>query len=331
MKKENRVYGLLAVGAYMANFNADLSGYPKTTADNHIFGSDKALKYPMKRMWELQGEPVLNIKSMKTAILSVKEEGKKEAEKGEKGKKGKKEVEKIQPRDLAERYEYLFGEGSLKEDTPSKEVLGKLFSAIDVMNFGATFAEKNHNISITGAVQINQGRNLFEDTHVLTQEILSPFRNSNEKSEEKLASSMGTKIVTDEAHYVYSFSVNPDNYKEFIELADGFEGYTSEAYEKFKFAARVATTAFNTNSKSGCENELALFIELKEGSQLFLANLDRYVTVRKQGDFVHYDLNKLAEVLKPHENEIKSIELYHNAAYVKVEYGSLPCEVQSIF
>ncbi|AGL00109.1 type I CRISPR-associated protein Cas7 [Desulfoscipio gibsoniae] len=310
MKKENRVYGILAVGAYMANFNADLSGYPKTTTDNHIFGSDKALKYPMKRMWQMQGEPVLYIKSMKSMQTD-------------------KEGEKIQPRDLNERYTYLFG--NLDEKTSSKEVLSRLFSAIDVMNFGATFAEKKQNISITGAVQINQGRNLFEDTHVLTQEILSPFRNSNEKSEEKLASSMGTKIVTDEAHYVYSFSVNPANYNVFIELADGFEGYTSEAYEKFKWAARVATTAFNTNSKSGCENELALFIELKEDSQLFLANLDRYVTVRKKGDHILYDLSKLAKVLEPRQGEIQSVELYCNLDTVEVDYGSLPCSVQSIY
>ncbi len=310
MKKENRVYGILAVGAYMANFNADLSGYPKTTTDNHIFGSDKALKYPMKRMWEMQGEPVLYIKSMQSM-------------------KDKKEGEKIQPRDLNQRYTYLFGD--LDEKTSSKEVLGKLFSAIDVMNFGATFAEKKQNISITGAVQINQGRNLFEDTHVLTQEILSPFRNSNEKSEEKLASSMGTKIVTDEAHYVYSFSVNPANYNDFIGLADGFNGYTGEAYEKFKWAARVATTAFNTNSKSGCENELALFIEMKEGSQLFLANLDRYVTVRRQGDHILYDLSKLAKVLESRREEIQSVELYCNLAGVEVDCGALPCSVQSIY
>ncbi|ACV63757.1 conserved hypothetical protein [Desulfofarcimen acetoxidans DSM 771] len=310
MQKTNRVYGILAVGAYMANFNADLSGYPKTTTDSHIFGSDKALKYPMKRMWLMQGDPILYIKSMQS--MKNKEEG-----------------EKIQPRDLNERYTELFG--NLDEKTSSKEVLGKLFSAIDVMNFGATFAEKKQNISITGAVQINQGRNLFEDTHVLTQEILSPFRNSNEKSEGKLASTMGTKIVTDEAHYVYSFSVNPANYNDFIGLADGFEGYTVEAYEKFKWAARVATTAFNTNSKSGCENELALFIEMKEDSQLYLANLDRYVTVRKKEDRILFDLSKLANFLAPRQEEIQFVELYCNPVTVDVEYGSLNCSVYSIY
>jgi len=310
MIKKNRVYGLLGIGVYMANFNADLSGYPKTTASNQIFGSDKALKYPMKRMWEMQGEKVLYIKSMQ--IIKDKNEG-----------------EKLQPRDLNERYTFLFG--PLDEKTSSKEVLGNLFSAIDVMNFGATFAEKKQNISITGAVQINQGLNLYKPATPFAQEILSPFRNSNEKSKEKLASTMGTKIVTDEAHYVYSFSVNPANYDEFIGLADGFEGYTKEAYEKFKQAAKVATTAFNTNSKSGCENELALFIELKEKSQLFLANLDRYVTVEKQNDRIVYDLSKLAELLEPHMNEIEYVELYCNPFTVEVKYGFLPCTVKSIF
>jgi len=307
MIKTNRVYGILAIGAYMANFNADLSGYPKTTTNNEIFGSDKALKYPMKRMWQLNGDPVLYIKSMKSAEDS----------------------EKIQPRDLNERFTYLFG--GLDEKTSSKEVLGKLFSAVDVMNFGATFAEKKQNISITGAVQINQGFNRYRDTSVFSQEILSPFRNSNEKSEDKLASSMGSKIVADEAHYVYSFSVNPANYMDFIGIADNFEGYTVEAFEKFKWAARVATTAFNTNSKSGCENELALFIELKENSRLFLANLDRYVTVQKNGNGVMYDLSRLAEILAPHHEEIQLVELYINTVTVEVEYGSLPCRVQSIY
>lgn len=308
MKKTNRVYGIIAIGAYMSNFNADLSGYPKTTTNNDIFGSDKALKYPMKRMWMLQGDPVLYIKSMKSGEGS----------------------EKMQPRDLNERYTHLFG--ALDEKTSSAEVLGKLFSAIDVMNFGATFAEKKQNISITGAVQINQGFNrFFQNTNVLSQDILSPFRNSNPKSEEKLASSMGTKIVTDEAHYVYSFSVNPANYEDFIELADGFEGYTVEAYEKFKWAARVSSTAFNTNSKSGCENELSLFIELKEDSKLFLANLDRYVKVQKKDDHILYDLTKLAETLASHQDEIQSVELYRNPAAVEVNYASLPCAVKSIY
>ena len=47
-----RVYGVLGISSIMANWNADFSGYPKTTSDGMVFGSDKALKYPMKKMWD---------------------------------------------------------------------------------------------------------------------------------------------------------------------------------------------------------------------------------------------------------------------------------------
>ena len=47
---EKRVYGVLGISSIMANWNADFSGYPKTTSDGNVFGSDKALKYPMKKM-----------------------------------------------------------------------------------------------------------------------------------------------------------------------------------------------------------------------------------------------------------------------------------------
>ena len=49
---DKRVYGVLGISAIMANWNADFSGYPKTITSGEIFGSDKALKYPMKKMWD---------------------------------------------------------------------------------------------------------------------------------------------------------------------------------------------------------------------------------------------------------------------------------------
>ena len=52
---EKRVYGVLGISSIMANWNADFSGYPKTTSDGNVFGSDKALKYPMKKMWDNEG------------------------------------------------------------------------------------------------------------------------------------------------------------------------------------------------------------------------------------------------------------------------------------
>lgn len=153
----NRVYGVIGIKSRMANWNADFTGRPKTTSDGSIFGSDKAFKYPIKKMWESEDKnnKVLYIKSYK---------------KDEKGN--------IQARTLAERFEQLFGpiKGKSKQ-----EIVKDLFSAIDVKNFGATFAEGSNNISITGAVQIGQGLNKYEESSVEIQDILSPFVDATKK------------------------------------------------------------------------------------------------------------------------------------------------------
>src|SRR5699024_2559263 len=114
------------------------------------------LLYPMKKMWENQGKKVLYIKSMKLS-----------------DKKG--EVTLI-PKTLKERYEQIYGVQDLKKCKDSKEILKNLFSAIDVKNFGATFAEEGSNISITGAVQFVQGLNKYKDNTTEEQSILTPFR-----------------------------------------------------------------------------------------------------------------------------------------------------------
>ena len=104
---DKRVYGVLGISAIMANWNADFSGYPKTITSGEIFGSDKALKYPMKKMWDDQGDKVLYIKSLRF----------------EKGKKG---TTSLIPRSLKERYEQLFQVEDLKKNTDVKEVLEQL-------------------------------------------------------------------------------------------------------------------------------------------------------------------------------------------------------------
>jgi CRISPR-associated protein Csh2 len=80
----NRIYGIIGIKAKMANWNADFTGRPKSTSNGDIFGSDKALKYPMKKMWEAEGKKVLFIKSWKPEIC-------------EKDKK-------INPKNIIERY-----------------------------------------------------------------------------------------------------------------------------------------------------------------------------------------------------------------------------------
>jgi CRISPR-associated protein Csh2 len=275
----NRVYGVIGIKAKMANWNADFTGRPKSTSNGDIFGSDKALKYPMKKMWENEGKKVLFIKSWKE------------------------EKDSIVPRKLADRYTLLFGD--IDKKTSTKEVMNNLFKATDVKNFGATFAEEGQNISITGAVQFGQGFNKYDDTNIEIQDILSPFADSTK--EDAKQSTLGTKITVDEAHYFYGFSINPKNYDEYKTLLGSeFQGYTQADYEEFKKVALVSATAYSTNSKFGCENEFALFVECKD-HEYYLPDLSDYVKFDSQNRSI--DLSEVEELIK---GQFSNTEVYYN-------------------
>lgn len=282
-----RVYGVLGISSIMSNWNADFSGYPKTTSEGETFGSDKALKYPMKKMWDNEGKKVLYIKSMK---LSTEKKG----------------VVSLQPRTLKERYEMIFKVDNLKDCKDIKEVLANLMTAVDVKNFGATFAEEGNNISITGAVQIGQGFNKYDDTNAEEQQILSPFKDSTE--EDAKNTTIGTKIVSNEAHYFYPFVINPLAYKELEELGVT-DGYTEEDYQNFRRTALVSTTSFATNSKVGCENEFALFVETEE--DVYLPNLSEYIRFEK-GEEKNRIILECKELLEELGDVIKKVEVYYN-------------------
>ena len=286
----NRVYGVIGIKSRMSNWNADFTGRPKSTSDGSVFGSDKAFKYPIKKMWEVEREKILYVKSYKN----------------EKGN--------FRARTLSERFEQLF-KTEVKNIKDKKELVKYLFSATDVKNFGATFAEGSNNISITGAVQIGQGLNKYEDTTVEIQDILSPFVDSTKKDTAQ-NTSIGKKIVSNESHYFYPFSVNPENYDIYTKEIEDLEGYTREDYEKFKKGCLIAATAYNTNSKSGCENEFAIFVECKENSKLYLANLDQYIKFEKNDEGKDIiDISELEEILNEEKTkqEIEKVEIYYNS------------------
>ena len=322
---DKRVYGVIGISSKMANWNADFTGYPKTTSNGEVFGSDKALKYPMKKMWDENGEKVLYIKSM--TLISKND------------KKTKSTEVSLVPRTLKERYELLFNVTDLKMVKDQTEVYKNLFNAIDVKNFGATFAEEGNNISITGAVQIGQGLNKYEETQADEQQILSPFRDSkdlekkqknkkdDEDVEEAKNSTLGTKIVSTEAHYFYPFSINPLAYKDYVAL--GFtNGYTEEDYNKFKEAALVSATSYATNAKLGCENEFALFVETEK--DLYLPNLSEYIEFIKseEKNTIKISASSLINSLK---DRIHSVEMYYNPYTTIIESDIEGAKIYNIF
>ena len=292
-----RAYGIIGVRAIMSNWNADFTGRPKTTSEGQIFGSDKALKYPIKKMWDDEGQKVMYLKS----YIEDKDKS-------------------LRPKTLKERYEELFGE--LKRKTPTKEVLANLFSCVDIKNFGATFAEEGQNISIVGAVQFGQGFNRFENTNVEIQDILSPFSDGKKVKEgdEVNQSSLGKKIMVDEAHYFYGFSVNPSAYNEYKSVLDDFSGYTSKDYEEFNRVAKVAVTRFATNSKYGCDNEFALFIEYE--NEKYLPDLSEYIKFDSQNREV--DLSDIEKLV----GDGAKVEVFADTLKLKVKTN---WEVKNIF
>lgn len=284
-----RIYGILGIKAKMANWNADFTGRPKSLSTGEIFGSDKALKYPMKKMWQNEDKNVLYMKSWKL------------------------KDDELVPNTLGDRYAALFSEiiKSGANKTKSKEVLANLFKCIDVKNFGATFAEAGQNISITGAVQFGQGFNKFEDTNIETQDILSPFADSTEADAKQ--STLGTKITVDEAHYFYGFSINPKAYDEYKSiLGEDFKGYTREDFLEFKKVCLASATAFSTNSKFGCYNEFAAFVECEE-DDLYLPDLSEFIEYDSKNNLL--DLSKLENLVK---NKGK-IEIYYDLYNLKLK------------
>ncbi|WCK57158.1 type I CRISPR-associated protein Cas7 (plasmid) [Aneurinibacillus sp. Ricciae_BoGa-3] len=300
MKKSNKVYGVLGIASYMSNFNADFTGNPRKFGDMY-FASNVAGKYPIRAFWNKLGERVFFIKSMKV------------------------DKEKAVPRLMDERYEFLF-EKKLKPKT-SREIIKDLFSCVDVMNFGGTFASKENNISITGAVQLTEGINKYELTETIREEILSPFVNSNKEDSDQ--TTLGSRSIVDEAHYFYGFSVNPLNYKEFEDVIEGFEGYTQEAFDLYKEGCLYGVNELQSMSKVGSENEFALFVELKNHSRVSMANLHQYVSFENKENQRVIKLTRLMDYLKGFKNHVASIEVYFNPYTTSIIGESTELDMQT--
>lgn len=183
------------------------------------------------------------------------------------------------------------------------EILKNLLKCIDVRLFGATFADQT-NISIHGPLQITHGIDRSGKNSELrfSEQIMSPFRNSNEKSVENDATTLGTQFQLEEGHYVHQFSLNPSNLnthnqnlkddeKVFIDTSD---------IEILKESLRKGVTDYDSASKKGSENELFLWIELREDSNLVLPNMQFLINVdleKKDGKSV-VDLTNVVQLLE---------------------------------
>ena len=114
--------------------------------------------------------------------------------------------------------------------------------------------------------------------------------------------------MSNEAHYFYPFVINPEAYRELVQLGVT-KGYTEEDYQNFRRTALVSATAFATNSKEGCENEFALFVETRP--KVYLPNLSEYINFYKKQNKNVIQL-KFADLLREMEDGLERVDIYYN-------------------
>jgi CRISPR-associated protein Csh2 len=292
-----RAYGCAVIKSVNSNYNADFTHQPRTLPDGTVYATDKVLKYSVKNYF------TRNYKEDKIFYFKTFNDT-------------------MQPRTLDETYNNLFGpypqdKGKNKDSVVRLAILKNLLQCLDIRLFGATFAGET-NLSIHGPVQITHGLNRYAEGAIFSEQIMSPFRNPGDNSKDSTMSTLGTQVRLREGHYVHHFSVNPQNLDDHVRRAgDDATGLTDQDIEKLKEALRSGVTFYDSASKAGTENELLLWVELKEGSKLVLPSLVELVSV---GLDRVVDLSKVQQLLdEPRvQEQIDRIELYYHAAGTQV-------------
>lgn len=284
---KNRVYGCTVVKAINANYNADFSGLPRRLkSDGTFYATDKSFKWLVRNYIK---------KNTEETVLFTKQLN-----------------EKLESISLSDAY------GKLEE---KENVLSTLLECIDVRVFGATFAEKGHNLSLHGVVQVNHATDLYGKGKIYTDEILAPF------------TAIGSMSKATEAHYIHNFSVNPKNlssWKDLIgEKKDKKEKTTLKLLSEedmiiLKNAFNNAATFYDSHSKSGIENELSIYVTLTEDSILTLPSFSQFIKFEKglDGNNNSFDISKLISYLEKYDNDIECIEIYYIEELTDVVYAS---------
>ena len=211
----------------------------------------------------------------------------------------------------------------MHKDEKDKKIIAKdLLSCIDIRLFGATFAKKSKDnvaISIHGPVQITHGVNVWHENNFYSEQIMSPFRNPNEKNEDNTATTLGRQSRLHEGHYLHHFSVNPKNLEEILELA-GNDANTlkDDDISKLKEALQKGVTYYDSAAKVGCENELLVWVTLKPESKLVMPNFTQLMKMSKEkvDGKVQLDMSELKKVVDVNKNEIEAFEIYLNNASI---------------
>ncbi len=296
----NRVYGCAIVKAINSNFNADFSHQPRTLPDGRVYATDKALKHTVRRYLK-------NVCKGDGGVLYFRRLN-----------------DNMNPLTLADTYTELTGSDFSKdaEAKDKKGALKKLLSIQDVRLFGSTFAAKKGkatiNLSIHGPVQFTHGLNQFFNNdgpvgEVYSEQISAPFSTDSGSEAEAAQTTLGRQSKLREGHYVYHFSVNPANLSDLVGLFNGeVTGLTDRDMECLKEGMRVGVTYLDSASKAGSENELLLWVQLKEDSKLVLPSFVEMVKIQRQpGQKAQIDLSEVSALLNRFSDDVERMELYY--------------------
>lgn len=292
MSFNNRVFGCVIVKSINSNYNADFSHQPRTLPNGVVYATDKALKYAIKNYLKdnYPDEKIFYFKRFNNEFV---------------------------PFSLDDAYGAMFPNN---KDTKDKTLVAKdILNCLDIRLFGATFAKKgkskesNIAISIHGPVQINHGVNIWEENNIFSEQIMSPFRNPREESEDKQATTLGRQSKLQEGHYLHHFSVNPKNLTDVVKIAgEGANTLTKQDIDKLIESLRKGVTYYDSAAKAGTDNEFLLWVKLNTDSRLVLPNFTNLVRLEKDAKGqINIDLSNITKVLHNNMDEIEAIEIYH--------------------
>ncbi|WP_160711332.1 type I CRISPR-associated protein Cas7 [Chitinophaga solisilvae] len=286
----NRVYGAAIIKSVNSNYNADFSGMPRKLPSGTVYATDKVLKYSIRNYWrDALNEKVFYFKSLS---------------------------EDMSPRSLDETYSFHFGDSKEKDKNKMRlEVLSNLLQCLDVRLFGGTYAGKT-NISIHGTCQITPGLNRYPDNVIYTEQIMSPFRNSNDAKADSKMTTLGSQSRLQEGHYVHHFSINPKNIADDVERT-GVEGLTQQDINHLKEGLKKGVTYYDSAAKAGTENELLLWIQLKPDAKIVLPSFVSMIDINEEREI---DLSRVSELLEKDyvKSEVEKVEIYYNKLNTKI-------------
>jgi len=303
---KNRVFGVAIVKAVNANYNADFTHQPRTLPDGTVYATDKAFKYSIRNY--------LKDKYADEKIFFFKRLN-----------------QDVNPLSMVEAYEKLFGQLDFKNKPAA---LVNLLGCVDIRLFGATFAAKKSqkekmNLSVHGPVQVNHGLNRFPKNEIYSEQIMSPFRNPGDKAEEeKEATTLGQQSKLREGHYVHHFSINPQNLATMVALAENATGLTDSDINKLKEAMRYGVSYYDSAAKAGTDNELLLWVELKEDAKAVLPVFTEFIGVTREENKTKIDFGQLRSVLEKCAHVIQKIEVFYQAESTQV--AGLPETAQHV-